>query len=73
MGCEWEMTRNFQLGWLSKYPFMVPVGIDNANNIEKETLAKCMICSWKCGRAKTLQLKIDTIEKHIGKDNEKKS
>ena len=70
-GREWEMTRSFQLGWLSKYPFMVPVGIGNANDTGKVTLAKCNICSWKCGRAKMLQLKIDTIEKHIGKVYEK--
>ena len=44
-----------------------------SDDIEKVTHAKCTICTWKLGKPKTLQLNIDTIEKHIGKVYENKS
>ena len=67
MGREWEMKRTFQVDWVAKYWFIEPV----TNNDEPPTECKCTICTWKTKREKKLQLKLDTIEKHIGKVYEK--
>lgn len=61
------MTRSFKIDWVAKYPFIEPV----PNNDEQPTECRCKICSWKTKREKKMQLKLDTIEKHIGKVYEK--
>lgn len=61
MGHEWDMTSNFQIDWVSNYPFIEPV--KNANKDEPPTKCKCKICSWKYKRDIKLQLKLDAIEK----------
>lgn len=67
----WDLSRNFQIEWVSKYPFIELVD----NPIEGEPLVecRCKICSEINKKEKRLQLKIDTIEKHMGKVYEKKT
>ena len=60
-----DLSQNFQFNWASKYPFIEPV----PNLIEGEPLAecRCKICSMINKKEKRLQLKLDSIEKHIAK------
>ena len=68
---HWDISiRNFQIDWASKYPFIEPV--HNPKEGEPLVECKCMICTRINKKEKRLQLKIDTIEKHMGKVYEKK-
>lgn len=61
------MTRSFKIDWVEKYPFIEPI----PNNDEQPIKCRCKIYSWKTKREKKMQLKLDTIEKHIGQVYEK--
>ena len=68
---HWDVSiRNFQIEWASKYPFIEPVC--NPKEGEPVIECKCTICTRINKKEKRLQLKIDTIENHIGKIYEKK-
>ena len=41
--------------------------MDNPIIGEPPVECRCAICSWKYKKEKRLQLKLDTIEKHVGK------
>lgn len=63
---RWDLSqRSFQLEWVEKYWFIEPVPnpIDGAPPTE----CRCKICTEIAKKEKRLQLKIDTIEKHVGK------
>ena len=62
---QWDIGRQFQLEWASKFPFIEP--ITPINEKEASRQVKCIVCSWKLGKAVILQMKLDTIEKHAGK------
>ena len=63
---RWDLSkRNFQLEWVEKYWFIEPV--PNPNDGEPPTECRCKICTEITKKEKRLQLKIDTIEKHVGK------
>ena len=67
----WDISvRNFQIDWASKYPFIELV--HNPKEGEPLVECRCMICTRINKKEKRLQLKIDTIEKHMGKVYEKK-
>ena len=59
------MAKRFKFDWAAKYPFIEPV--DNPIVGEPPVECRCTICSWKYKKEKRLQLKLDTIEKHVGK------
>jgi len=69
---QWVVGRKFQPNWVSHFPFIEPLSpiVQTGSKVVRE--AKCLVCSWKQGRDVHLQLKIDTIEKHVGKIYEKK-
>ena len=70
---DWHLDmsiKNFQIDWASKYPFIEPVC--NPKEGEPQVECRCMICTSINKKEKKLQLKIDTIEKHMGKVYEKK-
>ena len=62
---QWDIGRQFQSDWVSKFPYIEPIPPENENETSGEV--KCSSCSWKLGRTVRLQMKIDTIEKHCGK------
>jgi hypothetical protein len=66
---QWDIGRGFQPDWVSKFPFIDP--LPPKNEKEKPKVI-CNICSWKLGTPMTFQMKLDTIEKHVGKVYEKK-
>ena len=51
-------------------PFIEPIPPANENETSREV--KCISCSWKLGKVVKLQMKLDTIEKHVGKVYDKK-
>jgi hypothetical protein len=66
---QWDIGRGFQPDWVSKFPFIDPLPPKNEKEKPK---VRCNICSWKLGTPMTFQMKLDTIEKHVGKVYEKK-
>ena len=67
----WDiLVKNFQINWASKYPFIEPVR--NPKEGEPPIECRCTICTRINKKEKRLQLKINTIEKHMGKAYEKK-
>jgi hypothetical protein len=67
---QWVIGRQFQLEWVLKFSFIEP--IPPTTEKEKSREVRCNICSWKLGKPLTFQMKLDTIEKHVGKVYEKK-
>jgi hypothetical protein len=66
---QWDIGRGFQPDWVSKFPFIDPLP---PKNEKEKTQVICNICSWKLGTPTTFQMKLDTIEKHVGKVYENK-
>jgi hypothetical protein len=62
---QWDIGRQFQSEWVSKFPFIEPIPPTNEKEASREV--RCIICSWKLGKTVKLQMKLDTIEKHAGK------
>ena len=61
---HWDTSiRNFQIERASKYPFIELVLKEGEPLVEH----RCMICTRINKKEKRLQVKIDTIEKHMGK------
>ena len=56
--------------WVSRYPFIEPIPLEKENETSREV--KYISCSWKLGKVLKLQMKLDTIEKHVGKVYDKK-
>lgn len=68
---NWDLSiKKFQIEWASKYPFIEPMC--NPKEGEPSIECRCTICTRINKKEKWLQLKIDTIEKHIGKVYENK-
>ncbi|KAH7428771.1 hypothetical protein KP509_09G016700 [Ceratopteris richardii] len=65
---QWDIGRTFKIDWITKFPFIEPLLIEGE---EEPKFATCIPCSWKLGNQVKLQLKLDTIEKHVGKMYEK--
>lgn len=68
---RWDFGRQFQSDWVSRFPFIEPIPPTNKNETSREV--KCISCSWKLGKVVKLQMKLDTIEKHVGKVYDKKT
>jgi hypothetical protein len=66
---QWYIGRGFQPDWVLKFPFIEPLPPKNEKEKQK---FRCTICSWKLGTPTTFQMKLDTIEKHVGKVYENK-
>jgi hypothetical protein len=62
---QWDIGRQFQSDWVSKFPFSEPIPPTNEKEASREV--RCIICSWKLGKTIKLQMKLDTIEKRAGK------
>ena len=62
---QWDIGRQFQLEWASKFPFIEPITPIKEKEASREV--KCIICSWKLGKVVKLQMKLDTIENHARK------
>ena len=67
MGQEWEVKRSFPVDWVEKYWFIEP----GTNNDEPPTECRCTVCTLETKREEKFQLKLKTIEKHVGKVYEK--
>ena len=65
-----DIGRKFKFDWVSRFPFIEPIRPANENETSWEV--KCISCSWKLGKVVKLQMKLDTIEKHVGKVYDKK-
>ncbi|KAH9323967.1 hypothetical protein KI387_043908 [Taxus chinensis] len=61
----WTIGRTYKFDWAAKFPFIEPVQSSNSEEIPCE--CTCTICTWKLGKQQKMQLKLDTIEKHCGK------
>ena len=68
---QWEIGRKLKFDWVSRYSFIEPIPPTNENDTPREV--KCISCSWKLGKVVKLQMKLDTIEKHVGKAYYKKA
>ncbi|KAH9298549.1 hypothetical protein KI387_030231 [Taxus chinensis] len=61
----WTIGRTYKFDWAAKFLFIEPVQSSNSEEIPSE--CTCTICTWKLGKQQKMQLKLDTIEKHCGK------
>ena len=68
---ERDIGRKFKFEWVSRYPFIEPIPLANENETSEEV--KCISCSWELDKVVKLQMKLDTIEKHVGKVYDKKT
>ena len=67
---HWDISiKNFQIYWALKYPFIE--NVHNPKEGEPLVECKCTICTRINKKENRLQLKIGTIEKHMGKVYEK--
>jgi hypothetical protein len=55
--------------WVSKFPF---IELTPPKNEKEKPQVRCNICSWKLGMPMKFQMKLETIEKHVGKVYENK-
>ena len=67
---QWDIRIKFKFDRVSRYPFIEPIPPANENETSRDF--KCISCSWKLGKVVKLQMKLDTIEKHVENVYDKK-
>ena len=65
---KWTVGRKFQDDWVSSFPFIEEIFPTNEDLRE----VKFIVCSWKSCKVVKFQMKLDTIQKHVGKVYKKK-
>ena len=67
---QWTVGRQFQDDWVSSFPFVEEIPPTNVNEDLREV--RCIVCSWKSCKVVKFQMKLDTIQKHVGEVYENK-